>query len=77
MAFVLYILPESASKAITALDGVIFQGRLLHILPARLQKSYIKEDPSYVANFKKQKEVERKQKSQVSNNWNSLIMGVS
>ena len=35
IAFVLYVVPENAAKAMAALDGKAFAGRLLHILPGR------------------------------------------
>lgn len=35
VAFVLYVVPENALKAMAALDGTIFSGRLLHVLPGR------------------------------------------
>ncbi|MCL7028878.1 hypothetical protein MKW94_017973, partial [Papaver nudicaule] len=39
IAYVLYTLPEFAVRAFEELDNSIFQGRLLHILPARQQNS--------------------------------------
>ncbi|KAJ8906035.1 hypothetical protein NDN08_002535 [Rhodosorus marinus] len=35
MAFVMYVIPEDAVRAVSELDGSVFMGRLLHILPAR------------------------------------------
>ena len=35
--YITYLFPESAVKALAATDGTIFQGRLLHVLPARPQ----------------------------------------
>lgn len=35
VAFILYVVPENAVKAMAALDGTIFSGRLLHVLPGR------------------------------------------
>lgn len=35
VALVLFVIPENAAKAMAALDGTIFCGRLLHILPGR------------------------------------------
>ena len=37
--FVTYLMPEHAVKAFNKLDGQVFQGRLLHILPGRTKKS--------------------------------------
>lgn len=39
IAYVTFTLPESAREAIASLDGSIFQGRLLHVLPAQPPKS--------------------------------------
>ncbi len=38
VAFVLYVVPENAAKAMAALDGTIFCGRLLHVLPGDLHR---------------------------------------
>eukprot|EP00940_MAST-03C_sp_MAST-3C-sp2_P000920 g920.t1 len=35
IGFIQFMFPEDAVKALTALDGQIFHGRILHILPAR------------------------------------------
>ena len=43
-AYVLYMIPEDAGKAMAALDGAIFHGRLLHVLPA--DKPREKQDPN-------------------------------
>lgn len=36
-AFVQYVIPEDAGKALEQLDRHAFHGRLLHIMPARRQ----------------------------------------
>lgn len=76
MAYILFMLPDDALKAYSALDGTIFQGRLLHILPAKDQP--IKEDSTSGANgsssFKAKKEQELKSQSSSSHNWNSLFI---
>ena len=38
------MMPEHAVKALSELDGKIFQGRLLHLLPGRAQKSKVNRD---------------------------------
>jgi multiple RNA-binding domain-containing protein 1 len=35
VAFVLFVIPETAVKAMAAVDGTVFHGRLIHILPGR------------------------------------------
>lgn len=74
IAYILFMLPDDALKAYSALDGTIFQGRLLHILPAKDQP--IKEDPngSSGSSYKAKKEQELKATSSSSHNWNSLFI---
>lgn len=36
--FVSFMLPEHAGNALRGLDGTVFQGRMLHLLPAKLQE---------------------------------------
>jgi multiple RNA-binding domain-containing protein 1 len=38
-AFVLYVVPENAVRALSELDSTIWQGRLIHIMPARTQRT--------------------------------------
>ncbi|KAF3789922.1 putative RNA-binding protein 19 [Nymphaea thermarum] len=79
--YVLYKLPESAVRALEELDNSIFQGRLLHVMPAKQQKHLEKLEVDNAVeknslNFKQQKEEERKA-SEASGNtrsWNSLFM---
>ncbi|XP_031480603.1 uncharacterized protein LOC116250805 [Nymphaea colorata] len=79
--YVLYKLPESAVRALEELDNSIFQGRLLHVMPAKQQKHLEKLEADNAVeknslNFKQQKEEERKA-SEASGNtrsWNSLFM---
>jgi multiple RNA-binding domain-containing protein 1 len=35
VAFILFVIPETAVKAMAAIDGTVFHGRLIHILPGR------------------------------------------
>ena len=44
LAFVTFMMPEHAVKAFNELDGCVFQGRLLHVLPAKAKK--MQEDGS-------------------------------
>ena len=39
IGFVTFVMPEHAVKAFNDLDGKIFQGRLLHIMPAKAKKT--------------------------------------
>lgn len=38
-AFVTFMMPEHAVQAFNDLDGHVFQGRLLHILPAKPKRN--------------------------------------
>ncbi|XP_052209349.1 uncharacterized protein LOC127812867 [Diospyros lotus] len=80
-AYVHYSLPESASRALEELDNSIFQGRLLHIMPAKQKIALEKQESIASANeslkrFKQRREDEKKA-SEASGNtraWNSLFM---
>ncbi|KAL8236003.1 hypothetical protein R6Q59_017084 [Mikania micrantha] len=78
IAYVLYALPESAARALENLDNSIFQGRLLHIMPAKQKVLPVKKDDfgHHSKTFKQQREEKRK-KSEISGDtraWNSLFM---
>ncbi|CAH1429648.1 unnamed protein product [Lactuca virosa] len=78
IAYILYALPESAARALEDLDNSIFQGRLLHIMPAKQKILPVKKDDSaiHTKTFKQQREDKRK-KSENSGDtraWNSLFM---
>ena len=83
LGFVTFMLPEHAVKAYEAMDGQVFQGRLLHILPARpRQGKHVKEereesDSQSGGSFKKKKEKEQKSRAGSSHNWNSLFLGAN
>ncbi|KAK9272986.1 hypothetical protein L1049_003367 [Liquidambar formosana] len=71
IAYVLYALPESAARALEELDNSIFQGRLLHVMPAKQKNPSDKQET-----FKQQREEERKasEASGDTRAWNSLFM---
>ncbi|KAF5811229.1 putative RNA recognition motif domain, nucleotide-binding alpha-beta plait domain superfamily [Helianthus annuus] len=78
IAYILYALPESAARALEELDNSIFQGRLLHIMPAKQKVVPVKKDEfdHQAKTFKQQREEKRK-KSEISGDtraWNSLFM---
>ncbi|KAL2474679.1 nucleotide binding [Abeliophyllum distichum] len=81
IAYVLYALPESAARALEELDHSIFQGRLLHIMPAKEKNPSDKQEAHNFTQqssktFKQQRNDERKA-SEASGNtrgWNSLFM---
>ncbi|XP_059656876.1 multiple RNA-binding domain-containing protein 1 isoform X2 [Cornus florida] len=81
IAYVLYALPESAARALEELDNSIFQGRLLHIMPAKQKSAPEKQEINFSVNQSsktlKQQREEEKKKSEASGNtqaWNSLFM---
>ncbi|KAK9131620.1 hypothetical protein Scep_011148 [Stephania cephalantha] len=78
MAFILYAVPESAVRAFKELDNSIFQGRLLHVMPAQQQRVPEKASTSgQVSNtFKKQREEQRKSTEAGGDTraWNSFFM---
>lgn len=75
-AYIMFKNPENAVNAYIELDKQIFQGRLLHILPAEAKKSH-RLDEFDLKNLplKKQRELKRKANaSQQTFSWNSLYM---
>ncbi|KAJ8005676.1 hypothetical protein DPEC_G00120400 [Dallia pectoralis] len=78
-AFVSYMIPENAVTALAELDGHIFQGRILHLLPSTLKKE--KSDSALSgpgsSSYKRQKDAKNKAASTSSHNWNTLFLGTS
>ena len=72
-AYITCMFPEKALKAFTELDGTVFQGRMLHVIPAK-NKPEIEEKAQADGSFKKDKQQELKKKAQLSYNWNSLFI---
>ncbi|KAG9455284.1 hypothetical protein H6P81_008188 [Aristolochia fimbriata] len=77
IGYVLFSLPESAVRALRELDNSIFQGRLLHVMPAKQPPSSEKlESKSAIKTFKEQR-AEQKKASEVGGDtraWNSLFV---
>ncbi|KAI9659963.1 MAG: Multiple RNA-binding domain-containing protein 1 [Bathelium mastoideum] len=75
-AYVQFKSPDNAVQALQSLDGTVFQGRLLHILPATVKRENGLDD--YTISklpVKKQKLVRRKAEAASSSfNWNALYM---
>ena len=74
LAFVTFMLPEHAAKAYQELDGQIFQGRLLHLLPAKARRGKGEEPAN---SFKKKKELKMKSEAGKGHNWNTLFLGAN
>ncbi|NXQ94515.1 RBM19 protein, partial [Sagittarius serpentarius] len=77
-AFITYMIPEHAVKAYAEMDGQVFQGRMMHLLPSTIKKEKIKDvDTEDSSSYKKQKEAKDKANSASSHNWNTLFVGTN
>ncbi|XP_037367008.1 probable RNA-binding protein 19 [Talpa occidentalis] len=75
-AFVTFMFPEHAVKAYAEVDGQVFQGRMLHVLPSTIKKEASEDaDAPGSSSYKKKKESKDKANSASSHNWNTLFMG--
>ncbi|XP_077016036.1 putative RNA-binding protein 19 [Tamandua tetradactyla] len=75
-AFVTFMFPEHAVKAYAEVDGQVFQGRMLHVLPSTIKKEASEDvDATGSSSYKKGKETKDKANSSSSHNWNTLFMG--
>ncbi len=75
-AFVGFVMPEHAVTAFTELDGTIFQGRLLHLIPAKDKgsESGVVDDSTGGVPWKKKKDDQQRTGSSNPFNWNTLFM---
>uniref|UniRef100_A0A4W6GAC2 Probable RNA-binding protein 19 n=1 Tax=Lates calcarifer TaxID=8187 RepID=A0A4W6GAC2_LATCA len=79
-AFVTYMIPENAVTALAQLDGHIFQGRMLHLLPSTVKKEKTESSDAGgpgSSSYKRQKDAKNKASSSSSHNWNTLFLGTS
>jgi multiple RNA-binding domain-containing protein 1 len=78
-AYIQFEDPKAANLARKELDGMAFQGRLLHIIPAAAKKEHALDE--YAISklpVKKQKQIRRKAEAASSTfKWNSMYMNVS
>ncbi|XP_065663614.1 probable RNA-binding protein 19 isoform X2 [Hydra vulgaris] len=70
-AFVTFMLADHAIKAMSKLDGSIFEGRILHILPGK-SKKVKEEDNTQSSSYKIKQEAKKKLQT---HNWNALFLG--
>ncbi len=77
LAFIMYMLPEHAVKALSALDAQIFQGRLLHILPAKPREGREGQQEKSGSSYKKSKQNKAKSEAGKGHNWNTLFLGAN
>mmetsp|Transcript_47612 Transcript_47612/g.111103 ORF Transcript_47612/g.111103 Transcript_47612/m.111103 type:complete len:576 (+) Transcript_47612:2376-4103(+) len=68
------MLPEHAVRALAELDATIFQGRIIHLIPARLQRAAVNPEGEG-GGFKATQEAARRAAAQQPIGWNSLFMG--
>jgi multiple RNA-binding domain-containing protein 1 len=76
-AYITFMFPEHALKAFNDLDGSIFQGRMLHIIPAKSKDDATKDtadDGGIVRSVKQKREMEKKKQAQKGHNWNTLFV---
>ncbi|XP_053815716.1 probable RNA-binding protein 19 isoform X1 [Vidua chalybeata] len=77
-AFITYMIPEHAVKALAELDGQVFQGRMMHLLPSTIRKEKMEDgDAEESSSYKKSKEAKDKANSASSHNWNALFVGTN
>ncbi|XP_032220437.2 probable RNA-binding protein 19 isoform X2 [Nematostella vectensis] len=76
IGFVTFLMPEHAVKAFNELDGTVFQGRLLHILPAKAKKEESNDNEESIS-YKKKNEEKKKKQSGSDHNWNTLFLGLN
>lgn len=72
---VTFVMPENAVSAFNELDGSIFHGRLLHLIPGKSNKEDEEESNTDDMSYKKKKLLEQKKTAGSSHNWNSLFIG--
>ncbi|CAM9923864.1 unnamed protein product, partial [Phaeothamnion confervicola] len=86
-AFVQFMLPENAAAAVVDLDGKPFQGRLLHVLPARVSRggggggnsggaggTAAAAPGAGAKTYKARKEAERRAAAGDSSGWNAAFV---
>ncbi|XP_073257669.1 probable RNA-binding protein 19 isoform X2 [Porites lutea] len=76
IGFVTFVMPEHAVKAFNELDGKVFQGRYLHILPSKAKET--KEGVEEIGtSFKSKRDAKKKSASSQDHNWNTLFLGMN
>ncbi|XP_062593216.1 probable RNA-binding protein 19 [Saccostrea cucullata] len=75
-AFILFMMPEHAVRAYEQLDGTVFKGRMLHIIPGK-EKLDEETEHSEGSSFKTKKAAKQKAEATSSHNWNTLFLGVN
>jgi len=79
-AHITYMIPENAIRAMQQLDGDVFQGRMLHVLPGKLKREDVTSNDvtrDQLSSFKKEKAKEMTKNAEKSVNWNTLFISPS
>lgn len=76
IAYITFSQPQDALAARAALDGTVFQGRLLHILPA-VGRAPRKADEAKAGTLKQQRFAARKENAGQAFSWAALYLNVS
>uniref|UniRef100_A0A182M370 RRM domain-containing protein n=1 Tax=Anopheles culicifacies TaxID=139723 RepID=A0A182M370_9DIPT len=72
---VTFMIPEHAVTAYNELNGTFLQGRMFHILPAKVPSDEKAPSDENTGDYRKKKEQTLKKTAQSSHNWNTLFMG--
>lgn len=72
---VTFVMPENAVQAFNELDGTVFHGRLLHLLPGKSKEDDELDVSTEGLSYKQKKELLQKKQAGSSHNWNTLFMG--
>ncbi|KAF4528765.1 hypothetical protein B566_EDAN016952 [Ephemera danica] len=76
-ALVTYMIPENAAKAYAELDGTVFQGRMMHLLPGKAKKSLEELAETEGLTYKQRQQLQQKSTAGSSHNWNTLFLGAN
>ncbi|TMS39135.1 hypothetical protein L596_005708 [Steinernema carpocapsae] len=79
-AVVTFVFPENAAAAYAALDGSVFKGRMLHLLPGeekREDKALDAATQKGLSQFQKEKQANLKASAGRSYSWNALFLGAN
>lgn len=76
-AFVGFMFPENAERAFSELDGSVFLGRMLHLIPAKPKVSVEEDGDEVSGNYKEKKERQQKREATSGHNWNTLFLGAN
>ncbi|XP_023713883.1 probable RNA-binding protein 19 isoform X2 [Cryptotermes secundus] len=74
-AVVTFLVPENAARAFIELDGSVFHGRMLHLLPGKAKQSLEELLEKEGLTFKQKQLLKKKAEAASSHNWNTLFLG--